>query len=223
MNEQLHQQDTAKRVVPLDVIRAFHNAFRKDMAAIDAAANSSAHGQGSLDLVLKSYNFFNEALVWHAHGVEEFVFQAVENVAPLVAEAYQRDHRGLDLLYESLDRSVKEADLISIARVTAEFNFHLSFHLDKEEAHLYRIFNERISIPDQAVIIGKMAQKVPQERFPEAIAWLFPLLGTNDRENMIRIWRQSMPQPVFSNVIVLIRTAIGREWAEVADRIPDLK
>ena len=48
--------------VPLDAIRAIHNAFRKDLAAIDAAANKAAGGFGSLGLILKRHTFFNEVL-----------------------------------------------------------------------------------------------------------------------------------------------------------------
>jgi len=148
--------------VPLDAIRAIHNAFRKDMTAIDEAAHIAARGRGSLDLVLKRYTFFNEILVWHAIGEEESVFPALENVAPLVAEAYERDHRGLDSLFESLNKAVNASDTLAIARATAAFDFHLGIHLNKEEAHLYRIFNERVSLPNQGDIVGKMAQKIPQ-------------------------------------------------------------
>jgi hemerythrin-like domain-containing protein len=209
--------------VPLDGIRAIHNAFRKDLAAMDAAANASVRQGSSLDTVIDRYIFFNEVLVWHASGEEDAVFPAVEKVAPLVAEAYERDHRGLDILYLKLNNAVSEMDKLDIARATAVFNFHLHFHLDKEEAHLYRIFNERIPIPDQAVIIGKMSQKIPQERFPEVIAWLFPLIGINDRENMVRIWQQVLPPPVFSKVTGLIKPATGDGWTELTRRIPELK
>lgn len=209
-------------VVPLDGIRAIHNAFRNDMAAIDAAAHTAARTGGDLDPVLRRYTFFNEVLVWHASGEEELAFPAVENVAPLVAEAYERDHRGLDSAYESLHNAVTSSDSLATARATAAFSFHLSIHLDKEEAHLYRIFNDRISMPDQGVIVGNMAQKIPPERFPEAVAWLFPLIGPDDRENMTRIWRQALPEPAFAGALALIHAAIGKEWAELTRRIPEL-
>ena len=209
--------------VPLDAIRAIHNAFRKDMAAIDASAYEAARGRGGLGLVLKRYSFFNEVLVWHAGGEEEFVFPALESVASLVAEAYERDHRGLDSLFESLHKAVTESDPLATARATAAFSFHLGIHLDKEEAHLYRIFNERVSLQNQGAIMGKMAQKIPQKRFPEVVGWLYPLLGHNDRENMTRIWRQALPEPAFSGAIKLIRAAIGNDWAELTRRIPELK
>jgi hypothetical protein len=114
-------------------------------------------------------------------------------------------------------------DKLDIARATAVFNFHLQFHLNKEEAHLYRVFNERISLADQGIIIGKMAQKIPQERFPEVIAWLFPLIGHDDQENMTKIWQQALPNPVFAKVIKLVQTAIGNDWTELTRRIPELK
>ena len=209
--------------VPLDAIRAIHNAFRKDLAAIDASAYSAARQGGSIDLVLKRYTFFNEILVWHASGEEEHVFPALEKVAPLVAEAYERDHRGLDNLYIWLNKAVINSDALGIARATASFDFHLNIHLNKEEAHLYRIFNERIPLPDQGIIIGKMAQKIPQDRFPEVVAWLYPLLGADDQENMIRIWQQALPPTVFAKVINLIKVAIGDGWEELVRRLPELK
>ncbi len=209
--------------VPLDAIRVIHNAFRKDMTAIDAAAHIAARGRGSLDLVLKRYTFFNEVLVWHASGEEESVFPALENVAPLVAEAYERDHRGLDSLFESLNKAVNASDTLAIARATAAFDFHLGIHLNKEEAHLYRIFNERVSLPNQGAIVGKMAQKTPQERFPEVVAWLYPLIGLDDRENMTRIWQQVLPEPAFAGVTKLIQGAIGSDWIELTRRLPELK
>jgi hemerythrin superfamily protein len=208
--------------VPLDAIRAIHNAFRKDLVVMDSAANNAARGLGNLDLVLKRYTLFGEILGWHAKGEEKYVFPALEKVAPLVAEAYQLDHRGLDIISESLDNAIKSSDNLRIARSTCAFNFFLDHHLDSEEAHLYRIFNERVSLTDQWVIVGKMSQEIPQERFPELVTWLYPLLEPGDRENMVRIMRQSLPVPVFAGVARLIHMVIGEDWAELTRRIPDL-
>ncbi len=209
--------------VPLDAIRAIHNAFRKDLAAMDSAAYNAAQELGDLDIVLKRYTLYEEILNWHAKGEEEYVFPALEKVAPLVAEAYQLDHRGLDTLSASLDRAIKTSDTLKITRSTSAFNFFLHHHLDSEEAHLYRIFNERVSLQDQGVIVGKMSQKIPQDRFPEVVTWLYPLLGPDDRENMVRIMRQALPAPAFAGVTKLIHTAIGDDWAELTRRIPEIK
>ena len=73
--------------VPLDAIRAIHNAFREDMKAIDTAAHESAQGLGSLDRVLKRYTFFNEVLVWHAQGEEEYVCSAPQLVKGWLRES----------------------------------------------------------------------------------------------------------------------------------------
>jgi hypothetical protein len=209
--------------VPLDVIRAFHNAFRKDLQAIDLAAYTAARGQAGLEIVQKRYIFFNQVLGWHAKGEEHFVFPALEKVAPSVAEAYARDHRGLDTSFDSVDEAVKASDLLAIARATSSFNFFSTFHLNKEEAHLYRIFNEKVALSDQWVIIGKMSQEPPRERVPEVIDWLFHLIGADDRENMVRVFRQIMPEPVVTETLRLVKAAVGDGWSELTRRIPEIK
>ena len=208
--------------VPLDAIRAIHNALRKDGGAIATSAYSAAGGRGGMDVVVKRYTFLNEVLVWHADGEEEFVFPAMEGVAPLVAEAYERDHHGIDSLFDSLKKAIAGTDVLAITRAAAIFDFHTSFHMTKEEEHLYRIFNERVPLAEQGAIMGKMAQKIPKERFAEFVGWLYPLLAIDDRENMVRIMRQALPAPMFSQATQLIKAAIGPEWQEIARRIPDI-
>lgn len=207
---------------PVDAIRAFHNAFRNDMERIDEAALNSAQGTEGLVETIERFRFFNEILVWHAHGEELAVFPAVEQVAPLVAEAYLIDHHGLDQAFDELSSSYAAHDPLKTARATAAFRFHLKMHLNKEDSHLYRIFRERIPLPEQGRALGIMAGAVPQERFPEVVAWLYPLIGHDDREKMTRIWQMVMPAPVFAGVKDLIKQAIGNDWAELADRIPTL-
>jgi Hemerythrin HHE cation binding domain len=207
---------------PLDAIKAIHNAFRRDMSIIDAAALDTARGKPELAPTVDRFRFFNEILVWHAHGEELAIFPAVEAVAPSVAEAYERDHRGLDAAFDAMNAAVSAQDLLQTARASAAFKFHLDIHLSKEDAHLYRLMRERVPMPEQAKAVGVMASTVPQERFPEVIAWMFPLMGNDDRENMTRIWQMVMPAPVFIGVKQLIHAAIGDEWAELVRRIPTL-
>ena len=88
---------------PLDVVTAFHNAFRRDVTRIDTAAVMWARGGGEPPADLGRYRFFNEALVWHATGEEAAVFPVIEREAPLLSEPYIQDHHGLDAGYERLD------------------------------------------------------------------------------------------------------------------------
>ena len=207
---------------PLDAITAIHNAFRRDMHGIDAAALDSARGKPGLAPAIDRFRFFNEVLVWHAHGEELAIFPAVEAVAPSVAEAYERDHRGLDAAFDALSSAVTAADSLETARASAAFKFHLDIHLAKEDAHLYRLVRERVPVPEQVKALGTMSSAVPQDRFPEVVVWLYPLIGPDDRENMTRIWQMVMPPPVFAQVKLLIQKAIGSDWAELVQRIPTL-
>jgi hypothetical protein len=208
---------------PLDVIMAFHNAFRRDMETIDTAALEAARGKAGLEPAIARYQFLNKILIWHATGEEKEIYPVLETVAPLVAEAYVMDHHGLDAAGEGLDAAVSAGDPLQTARAAAAFKFHLDLHLKKEDAHLYRLFRERIPLPEQGTAVGKMSGHVPQEEFPAVVAWLYPLLGIDDRENATRIFQSAFPAPVFAGVKTLIHTAIGAEWAELAERIPGLE
>jgi hypothetical protein len=207
---------------PIDAVTAIHNAFRRDMDGIDAAALDSARGISGHAATVERFRFFNEVLVWHAQGEELAIFPALEGVAPSVAEPYVRDHRGLDAAFDAMSDAVSSGDILQAARASAAFKFHLDMHLDKEDAHLYRLIRERISVPDQAKAVGVMSSTVPRDRFPEVIAWMFPLLGDDDRENMTRIWQMVMPAPAFAGVKQFIQKAIGDDWAELVRRIPTL-
>ena len=207
---------------PLDAVTAIHNAFRRDMSAIDAAAFDMARGMPGLAAAVERFQFFNEVLVWHAHGEELAIFPLLETVAPLIAEAYIRDHRGLDEAFEAMNEAVAVKDALRTARASAAFKFHLDIHLDKEDAHVYRLLRERTAAPDQGKAVGVMSSTVPPDRFPEVVAWMFPLMGHDDRENMTRIWQMVMPASTFAGVKQLIQKAVGDDWVELARRIPTL-
>lgn len=207
---------------PIDAVRAIHNAFREDMRLIDAAALEAAQGRPGLEATVERFRFFNEVLEWHAHGEELAIFPALESVAPSVAEAYEKDHRALDAAFDALSNAVSVRDPLETARATKAFKYFLDVHLDKEDTHLYRLIDERVSVPDQGQAVGVMAGQVPEERFPELVAWMFPLMGHDDRENMTRIWQHVMPPEAFSGATQLVAAAIGDDWSELSRRIPEL-
>jgi hypothetical protein len=99
---------------PLDAIKAIHNAFRLDMTRIDLAALESTRGNKGPNLTIERFRFFNEVLAWHAHGEELAIFPVVEIVAPMVAEAYERDHRGLDAAFNALKAAVSANDACGV-------------------------------------------------------------------------------------------------------------
>jgi len=208
---------------PIDAVVAIHNAFRADMRLIDDAALGAARGADGLEATVERFRFFNEVLEWHAHGEELAIFPALEAVAPSIAEAYVTDHRALDAAFDALNAAVTVHDPLETARATKAFKYFLDVHLNKEDGHVYRIIKERVAVPDQGKAVGVMAGTVPQDRFPELVAWMFPLLGDDDRENMTRIWQMVMPADAFTGAIALVQNAIGEDFVELARRIPELE
>jgi len=53
-------------------------------------------------------------------------------------------------------------------------------------------------------------------------AWIYPLLGDDDRENCTRALLVLMPWEVFAPSIPLIRQATGDGLAELTRRMPEL-
>ena len=209
---------------PIDIVLCFHNAFRKDIAQIDSSTLAIARSGGNLSPVLNRLHSMDEILDYHARGEEAAVFPAVDNVAPLVARAYLMDHRELDKMVNSLEDMLLEnsPDPLQAARATAVLNSHLRIHLDKEDAHLYPILREKTTFSQQVAIGGIMSSKIPPDRFPAAIAWLFPLLDLNDQVTVTKGWMTLMPAQVFANVKPLIKNAVAEGWDSIAQRIPEL-
>jgi hypothetical protein len=54
------------------------------------------------------------------------------------------------------------------------------------------------------------------------MAWIFPLRGHDDCENMTLIWQMVIPAPAFAEVKELIKKAIGSDFVELTRRIPTL-
>jgi hypothetical protein len=207
---------------PIDGVLAIHNAFRADMAAIDAAAVAAAGGAPGLEATVERFRFFDEILSYHAHGEEAAVFPILDEVAPLVAEPYAMDHRRLDEAFVALSNAVSARDALQTARATAAFKFHLDSHLAKEDAHMFRIVRERVPVSDQVQAVATMSATMPGSRVPEFTAWIYPLLGDDDRENFTRALQMLMPWEVFAPSIPLIRQATGDGFVELARRIPEL-
>ncbi len=209
---------------PIDVVLCFHNAFRRDIAQIDSTVLNIAQSGGNPSPVLNRLHAMDEILDYHARGEEAAVFPAVDNVAPLVARAYLMDHRELDKMVENLETMLlqKSPDPLLASRATAVLNSHLRIHLDKEDAHLYPILREKTTLSQQVAIGGIMSSKIPPDRFPAAIAWLFPLLDLNDRVTVTKGWMTLMPTQIFANVKPLIKNAVAQGWDAIAQKIPEL-
>jgi iron-sulfur cluster repair protein YtfE (RIC family) len=210
---------------PINIVLCFHNAFRKDIAQIDTTILEIAHRGGNPSPVLNRLHAMDEILDYHAKGEEAAVFPAVDNVAPLVARAYLMDHRELDKMVENLETILlqKSPSPLLASRATAVLNAHLRIHLDKEDAHLYPILRKKTTLSQQVAIGAIMSSKIPPDRFPAAIAWLFPLLDLNDRVTVTRGWMTLMPTQIFANLKPLIKSAIAEGWDAITQKIPELK
>ena len=208
---------------PIDIVRCLHNAFRRDSFQIDTSVLKIARSGGDVSPVFDRLQILGEVLDYHAKGEEAAVFPAVDKLTPMVAQAYLMDHRELDKMVEGLKAIRKAPDPLTTARATAVLNSHLRIHLDKEDVHLYPILRERTTDEEQASIGRVMSSKIPPERFPALVQWLFPLLDINDQVTITRGWMLLMPPQVFSNVKPLIKKSVADNWKELTQQIQGLE
>ena len=143
---------------------------------------------------------------------------ASQREAPLLAEPYIQDHHALDTAYDRLNAAVEANDALEAARSAAAFKFHLDLHLAKEDSQVYPLIKQHIRLPEERGAVGTISGMVPRERFPEVIAWIFPLLGPSDQKNLIKVFQELMPPEVFAGAVRLIQKAVGDEWPELAGR-----
>lgn len=207
---------------PLDAVSVFHNAFRADMARIDAVALEAAQGAPGLDAALERFELMNEILDWHAEGEEAAVFTALEAVAPRLAWTYDRDHRALDAGFAEFRRCMSLRDPVQTSRATAAFAFHLDVHLGKEDAQVYPLLEEALSPEEKGGVLAALSGRVPRDRFPDVVAWLFPLVDLDDRATMVRLYQRALPPEGFVGVAGLIRSVIGDDYAALAAAVPGL-
>ena len=207
---------------PIDIIRCFHNAFRRDISQIDNAAVSVVQNGGDLVSLFARLQIMSEVLDNHARGEEAAVFPEVDNLTPFVSGAYLLDHRHLDNMVNGLEAIRKTPNPLIVARATAVLKSHLTIHLEKEDAFLYPTIRERTTDEEQASIVNIMSSKVPPERFPIVIQWLFPLLDIEDQVLVTTHWMSLMPPRVFHTAKPLIRKNTGENWAKLTQQIPEL-
>ena len=208
---------------PIDIVRCFHNAFRRDVSEIDALVLSNARSSGDLEPVFNRLAILGEILDYHARGEEVAVFPAIDKLTPHVAYPYLFDHRELDIMVSGLESIRKAPDPLITARATAVLQSQLRIHLDKEDVHLYPILRERTT-DDEQILIGRgMSGKMPPDRIPVFVDWLFQLLNLSDQVIVIRSWMSMMPPPVFAKVKDLIRKNVGDNWVKISQQIPQLE
>ena len=207
---------------PIDVIHCFHNAFRRDSSEIDVLALKIARDGGNSAPLFTRLQTFGEALDYHARGEEAGVFPAIDKLMPLFSRTYMMDHRELDTMVNGLDAISKAPDPLTTARATAVLNSHLRIHLNKEDTFLYPTLREGTTDNEQISIANIMSSKVPSEKFPMMIQWLFPLLDLDDKVSVTRHWLSLMPPQIFAMVKPLIQKNVAENWAELTQQIPEL-
>lgn len=210
-------------VAPLDVYPVIHNGFRRDLTEIDEAVYKVARHGGDLSPLIDRLYLVSQILDRHAQGEDEYIFPALDRVAPLLAPMFVDDHKEMDIMTDGLGKVVNAPDELAAARASAVLHSHVQIHLAKEEAYVFPVLGQRLDPEEQALIVGQAGSKTPRQLVPQFVNWLFPLVNQQDRVTMTAHWKASMPEEVFLGVRSLIKgTLTSDDWSEVKRRVPGL-
>lgn len=94
-------------VAPLDVYPVIHNGFRRDLTEIDEAVYKVARHGGDLSPLIDRLYLVSQILDRHAQGEDEYIFPALDRVAPLLAPMFVDDHKEMDIMTDGLGKVVK--------------------------------------------------------------------------------------------------------------------
>ena len=210
-------------VAPLDVYPIIHNGFRRDLTEIDEAVYKVARHGGDLSPLIDRLYLVSQILDRHAQGEDEYIFPALDRVAPLLAPMFVDDHSEMDIMTDGLSKVVNAPDELAAARASAVLHSHVRIHLAKEEAYVFPVLAQRLDPEEQAQIVRQAVRKTPRQLVPQFVNWLFPLLNQQDRVTMTAHWKASMPEEVFLDRKSLIKgTLTSDDWSEVTRRVPGL-
>ena len=202
------------------------------MARIDAAALACGPGRSraSSPRPGAASTFMDQVLDWHAEGEEEAVFTALEGIAPRLAWTYDRDHRGLDAAFAEFTRphvaARPGADRRGAIRRLRLPPRNTSAPGAGEDAQVSPGASSAALSPEpsRATSSARLSGRVPRDRFPEVVAWLFPLVGARRPRDHGRASTSARSPPRSSPACMgLVRGAIGGdEYAALAAAVPGL-
>jgi hypothetical protein len=208
---------------PIEVVQSFHRAFRRDMNEIDDYVLSAARSGRDYTPILNRFRIFGDILDIHAQGEEAAVFPAFDKITPTIAKTYYMDHRELDSMVIGVKDALDSSEALKLNRATAVLNSHMRIHLNKEDEFLYPTLKKNFSTEEQGSIVGALSSKVPSDKAPVLVKWLFSLIGDDDRVLVTTVWKSMMPPQVFASIKPIIKETIAEDWVKLVNSVPDLE
>jgi len=142
--------------------------------------------------------------------------------APFVAEAYERDHRGLDTAFDTPAMLQFHQMMFWLRHVLQQPSNSISIFTWKRKTRICTALwgNACLSRPGKS---SRYHGKPNATRTLSGTCCLvISFVEPQWRENMTRIWQMVMPPPAFDQAKHLIQKAIGDDWAELMRRISPL-
>lgn len=220
---------------PIRGIRFIHKAIRTEVADLEDFAREFALGnRRDREELTRRLNFLETVVHMHAQGEDDVWFPALDGKAPMVTQSYVLDHRADETRFARINALLAEiAAGTEDARRGAAWQLHreivslnatLSAHVWKEEEQLVPLTEERFSFEEQEQISGNAIRHVPPELNLDMAPWMLRALTPDEQEQNLRMIMAAAPPQAFQEIVGRVRRDLPMEsWAEIVQRIPELK
>ena len=227
--------------MPVNLAQEFlyiHNAILKEAQEFEEAVGGlNREDDAQIAALLDRFKFYTSVLHEHHNGEDEFFFPLLEKKFRYVSATYVFEHQHQSRVYNEVEElltdlgqargSSERADLARrLNRQAVALNVLIDDHINEENELLLPAFEEHFTteelgnIMDQALeVLGSM----PPELMMQIIPWMFRAQTVDDREGLLRSWREMMPPDQLPGIVQLMSSGVSpQEWQEMVRRIPEL-
>ena len=159
---------------------AMHNAFRRDLAALERLAGGTV-GAGTSDELRRSWESFRDRL--HRHHVAED-----DDLWPVLRERLStpddlarvdrmvEEHQGLSVAMDAVDRSIAATDSAGgepdVAAAVGRLGRLVHDHLEHEEREVLPLVEEHLSDGDWRAFLVTERRQTPLRDRPDFLGWV---------------------------------------------------
>jgi hemerythrin-like domain-containing protein len=213
---------------PIFGIRFIHNAIKKGVLEVEAAAESLSSASDAATLA-KRVRFLDHEVHLHTSGEEAGIYPLLEERAQNMGMHYLFDHVEERALFKSVlhlleDWSPTPAFSRELRSAAASLRYHALLHVKKEEQVVVPVVTKLFNDEEQRTMIRKAVSGYSPDELMQTFPWIVSAQTPEDRVTFIvDDLMKLMPPDVFTAVKGWIQAGIpAAEWADILRRAPQL-
>ncbi|MCG3773989.1 MAG: hypothetical protein JW395_0806 [Nitrospira sp.] len=216
--------------IVLSSIKRIHKALRGEIAKLNAEALELTNDPPAISAFAGHYEMATNILHGHAHGEDTVVFPALEAKLPGIVTTYNLDHRAEEKLTGEIKQTIagiQNGDGHPALRVLygqiAALTFHLTRHMDTEEAHFYPLMDDTLTDDEKIALFAGVYAQMPAEAFAQGMPWFAGWWTPEEMAEEVSSYKRMMPQEKVEQIMAPLAKSVSPDyWEALAKAHPEL-